>query len=85
MVESRTSLPAFKQRDSVLTAISQNQVCKEDNWSHACAQIENRISACQSSWFCISSDYPHKVSYYRLLLSLEKQVVARPHKFHSLF
>ncbi|VVB03704.1 unnamed protein product [Arabis nemorensis] len=26
MLESRTSLPAFKQRDSVLTAISQNQV-----------------------------------------------------------
>ncbi|OAP11056.1 hypothetical protein AXX17_AT2G00090 [Arabidopsis thaliana] len=35
MLDSRTSLPAFKQRHSVLTAISQNQVCTEDNWKHA--------------------------------------------------
>jgi len=38
MLDSRTSLPAFKQRHSVLTAISQNQVCTEDNWKHAWAQ-----------------------------------------------
>lgn len=31
MLECRRWLPAYKQRDAVLSAISQNQVCKEEN------------------------------------------------------
>lgn len=88
MLESRTILPAFKQRDLVLTAISQNQVCKARERRHALCPVVLHLCQleCLVIFFCSSSYNPYIIlRYNRLLLSLEKQVVARPHKFHSLF
>lgn len=78
MLECRRCLPAYKQRDVVLSAISQNQVCKADN-----RKLKYQLDSLVGFVF-VSITYII-FRYVRSLLSLEKQVVARPHKFHSLY
>ena len=69
MMALRANLPAYKQRESLLLAISNNQVCFELKYFFHQAHLLGTDQLVTS----------------RCLLSQERQAVERLHNFHSIY